>query len=453
MNRVSFLILPLALSTFCTQKTAFSQSDTSSNTDIIYSNHIRISSDTLTLEDCLVLISRNKHLRRIQQLLDSSSALTIKNLKVKSLPSLALNGQYAYLSDPFRLTINSPSVELALPQLSSPQNIYQGHVGINQLIYNGWLIRNQNDVALANAKVNAQQTEVEIYELKGIVVELYFSVLLLQEQEKVLASHRDILQQKIKAVEANVAQGKLTPDNAIIIKADLLKVGQEVDNVQGDKRALLRVLSNWIQHDISLDMILTGPIFERQLLPETTTFSDRPESKLFQFKGEELEENKKLSNSDHLPMISAFGTIGYGSPVIFNPFDETPGGYYLTGLTLKWNFFTWGTRRREHSLIRLQQQKLMEEENLFHQRLGSDWLRSIEQYNKLLAMLEKDKQIIEHYAEVLRIVSVQLENGLITATAYTEKLNMLKEAELIKNIHASQLSQEHYNILFQTGKL
>jgi outer membrane protein TolC len=190
--------------------------------------------------------------------------------------------------------------------------------------------------------------------------------------------------------------------------------------------------------------------------PESTPeafFDEHPENQLFRLKHEELAAKKKLPISGVLPKIGAFGTFGFGFPMIFNPFNKTTGTYYWAGTTLKWEFFKWGSTRREQTLIHLQQLNAKEQQDLFNQRLRGEWLQSRERHQKLAGLLEKDKEVIELYEEVLQIASSQLAQGLITSTAYLEKFNLLKQAQLTRNIHASQQSKMHYRLLFLTGKL
>ena len=82
-------------------------------------------------------------------------------------------------------------------------------------------------------------------------------------------------------------------------------------------------------------------------------------------------------------------------------------------------------------------------------KIGSDALFS--QVDKILELIEKDKEIIELRRSIVRIFSSQLENGTITSSTYLTEFNALTRAELSYQLHLIELKEAQIEYLTQVG--
>ena len=97
------------------------------------------------------------------------------------------------------------------------------------------------DVAL---KVNLKQVEVNLYQLKKQVNQLYFSLIFQQEKKALLNSKKELLVAKLKEVKAAVTHGALLPTSDTLIEIELLKIEQQFIELESTKNILFETLPN-----------------------------------------------------------------------------------------------------------------------------------------------------------------------------------------------------------------
>jgi outer membrane protein TolC len=96
------------------------------------------------------------------------------------LPQLSILGQATYQSavTEFKLPVAVPGVEF--PSISKDQ--YKVYGEVTQTIYDGGAVRTQVKSHEANALVEEQKLEVELYKLNERVNQIFFGILMLDEQ-------------------------------------------------------------------------------------------------------------------------------------------------------------------------------------------------------------------------------------------------------------------------------
>jgi hypothetical protein len=72
----------------------------------------------------------------------------------------------------------------------------------------------------------------------------------------------------------------------------------------------------------------------------------------------------------------------------------------------------------------------------------------IRKYDELIV---KDKEIIALREKILNTVSVQLDNGLVTATEYATELNAVAAARLSMHLHLIQQYIAIHNYMYNSG--
>jgi outer membrane protein TolC len=140
---------------------------------------------TLTLEECYALAEKNYPLAKQTALLDERTKSEIKVLEKEKLPKLDLNAQATYQSDVIEFPLEIPNSTVEPPN----NDQYRATIDANQLIYNGGSIAAKTRLKSAELATQQQQVAVNLYTLKSRINQNYFSVLLFQEQEKLLLSN------------------------------------------------------------------------------------------------------------------------------------------------------------------------------------------------------------------------------------------------------------------------
>ena len=388
-----------------------------------------LAQQSITLGECFDLVSKNYPLARQSVLLENQVQLDMEALKKGKLPQLNVNAQATYQSDVTSLPLQLPNVTLEPPN----KDQYRATLDVNQLIYNGGLIDATSKVKAATSKVNQQQVDVNLYGLKSQVNSMYLSVLLLQENQALLNAKEEQLKARVDEVKAGVQYGALLISSEQALLAELLKIKQQVAELNYNKSALIQRLSLLIGKELSQTANLVRPeIF----IAETT--SNRPELMLFDLQKEQIDFSSKLISKSNLPKINAFVQGGYGNPGL-NMLDNSFNTFYMTGLKLNWNVFDWNKAKTEKESLEINKDIINTQKETFELNNNVELVNLQSEIDKIEALITTDNEIIVLREDILKTAESQLKNGVITSSAYITEFTNLYEAKNQLNLHETQL--------------
>jgi len=394
----------------------------------------------LTLEECYDLAEKNYPLARQTALLEEKTKSEIKVLEKERLPKLDLNAQATYQSDVIEFPLQIPNSNIEPPN----KDQYRATLDANQLIYNGGNIAANTKLKTAELATQQQQIAVNLYTLKGRINQNYFSVLLFQEQEKLLLSKMEQLNARLKEVNVGVKYGAVLPASEQFLKAEFLKLEQQLSQTNFDKEKALKNLSLLIFQDLDTKTTLINP----ELFVTATTESQRPELELFNLQETQLETSKEVISKSNFPKLFGFAQAGYGNPGL-NMLDNSFQDFYMVGLKLNWNIFDWGKTKEKKQAVDISKEIVSTEKETFLLNNQIQQKEAENDINKYEAMLLKDSEIIGLREKVLQATTSQLQNGAITSSEYITELNNLYEAKIDQQLHSVQLalSQANYKII------
>lgn len=385
----------------------------------------------LTLEECYSLAGKNYPLAKQATLLEEKTNAEIQILEKGKLPKLDLNAQATYQSDVIELPMAIPNSTIEPPN----KDQYRATLDANQLIYNGENIAANTRLKTAELAIRQQQVAVNLYALKNRINQNYFSVLLFQEQEKLLFSKTEQLEARLKEVNAGVKYGAVLPASEQILKAELLRLEQQRAQVNFDRKKALENLSRLIFKDLGNTTALAKP----EILTTSNITSKRPETELFDLQETQLETSKEVISKSNFPKLWGFAQAGYGNPGL-NMLDNSFQGFYMVGLKLNWNIFDWGKTREQKQAIDISKELVNTERETFLLNNGMQQKEAQSDIAKYNAMLQKDTEIIALREKVLQASTAQFQNGALTASEYITELNNLYEARIDRQLHEVQLS-------------
>ncbi len=399
------------------------------------------SQEKLSLEECYNLVDKNYPLVKQNILLAKQNAFDIEVIKTNKLPQIDFASQATYQSDVIELPNNS-SIETA----SSPNNDqYQATVNVNQLIYDGGLTNATLKEKEASLKTGQKQVEVNLYQLKEQVNNLYFSILLLQEKRALLIAKKKELETTLKEVKAGVKFGTLLPNSDSVLEAELLKIEQEFIELDKDKTSDIKSLSQLIGENISINIILDNPEISISLESEIS----RPELDLFQLQKSQIEASEQMIARKNSPKLSGFATGGYGNPGL-NMLDNSFDTYYIAGLKLNWNVFDWNSTKKQRKSLQVNKEIIDNDQEVFKLNTSIELTKYQSEISKYSEIIVSDMDIISLRQKILETSSSQLKNGVITASAYVTELTNLYEAENNLSMHHTQLQFAKAN--YRTAK-
>ncbi|HLF53402.1 TolC family protein [Flavobacterium sp.] len=386
---------------------------------------------TLSLEECYILVNKNYPLARQTDLLQQKSTLEIEALNKSKLPKIDLNAQATYQSDVTQLPFQLPNVSVNPPN----KDQYRATLDVNQLLYNGGMIDANAKLKDVQIKTQQQQVEVNLYQLKTRINQLYFSVLLLQERKAILFLKQEQLGSKIKEVKSGVKFGAILPASEKVLEAENLKIKQQLTEIQFDKKRLLENLSSLTFSSINENTTLVKPTIASDFSAENS----RPELKLFDLQNEQIQVSKKVIFKNNLPKINAFGQAGYGNPGL-NMLDNSFQTFYMVGLKANWNVFDWNKSKTDQQALLIAEAIVTSEKETFLLNNNLQLQEMESEIKKSEEVILTDAEIIDLREYVVKSSDAQLKNGVITSSEYLVELIHLYDAKTNQRLHEIQLA-------------
>jgi outer membrane protein TolC len=387
---------------------------------------------SLTLEECYAKAQQNYPLLKQRDLIAKSSAFSIENAAKGYLPQINIAGQASYQSDVTKIPIQSPNVSV----LSKDQ--YKIYADINQPIYEGGAIKAQKKIQEANAQVEQQKLEVELYKLKERVNQVFFGALLIEEQLKQTALLQSDIQLGIRRTQAAVDNGTAFRSSLDLLKAESLKVNQRGIELEANRRAFLEMLA-----------LLTGAAISdntRLETPPATALSasiTRPELLLFDHQRSAIGQQFKLLRAKNTPKLNAFFQGGFGRPA-FNILSNDFEPYYIGGLRLNFPISGFYSLKNDRNLLSISQKNIDVQQEVFLFNTQYALRQQNAEVKKLESLIQVDEEIIALRNSVKSTAAVQLENGVITSNDYLREVNAEDSAKQAKILHAIQLLLAQY---------
>lgn len=295
-----------------------------------------------------------------------------------------------------------------------------------QNIFSGGAVGIRKELERAKGRQEIHSTEVELHQIRSQIDQVFYGILLSQQQGKTNNLFLRDLYKRLETVRSQVKNGVLLPSQQRILKAELIKARQDSAEIQSNIRAGYQVLSEIIGEKITADVELKLPELKIDL---QSMQPRRPEYDLFESSRRTIEQQKKLANSRKLPNISAFGTAAYGRPGL-NFLNDDFHDYYIVGIRLRWDFWDFLNSDHEQQVLNIQQSKITQNQRAFTKQLDSKLDRINERIVTIRENIDRDQEIIDLRNRIVEESASQLKNGVITATEYVTELNRARRARL-----------------------
>jgi len=404
--------------------------------------------DTLSLFRCHEMALMSNPVSGEKELLETSRELSLDKLTSNWYPALDLNGQFSWQSDVMDIgsVIQIPNIDIP----SMPHDLYKLTLDIQQTLYDGGITRASKDLEISKHEASRQQVEVELNKLKYRVNQLYFMILLLQQQEQLLTIKSEELEEKREIVASGVRNGVLMASNLDVMDAEMLKLGQQIRETGISLHTGKNILARLTGADIKDNTILAPPDIHFE---NDQQESKRPEYQMFDLQISCLDASKKLSSSARRPKVYAFGQLGYGKPPGASYFSDEFGSFYMVGAGLKWRIWDWNRSSKEQQLLSVQQEVITTKKQAFSLNLMMSMEEDMGQVVKFREMVGMDRQIVDLRRKVRETAASQLENGVITSNDYLVELNAEIEARITLAMHKLQLIQSQIDYLTTRGDL
>ncbi|MFA5806095.1 MAG: TolC family protein [Melioribacteraceae bacterium] len=397
----------------------------------------------LTLEECYTKARENYPLIKQKEYVAKSKDYNVSNVWKGYFPQITISGQATYQSDVTSLPISIPG--MIIESLTKDQ--YKAVADVTQVIYDGGVMSAQADIQKATADADDQKIEIELLKVKDRINQIYFGILLLNEQLVQTDLIKKDLNASFNKLNAALANGTATKPNVDILKAELLKTVQREIELKSSRKSFIDMLGLLINQRLEESQKLEQPVIQNV---SGIDGINRPELKLYTWQKNLIDNQSGLTFAKILPKASLFFQGGYGKPtlnMLKNEFDW----YYIAGARLTWsisNLYTFGNENEITELnkksVDAQKETFLLNTNLSLKQQNSE----IEKLNKLIMV---DEEIISIRISVKESAKAQLENGVITSNDFLRELNAEDQAKQNLAIHTIQLLLAQQNYRITTG--
>lgn len=408
-------------------------------------NAMAQTNNELTIDSCYAKAKRNYPLVKQYDLIEKSKTYSLDNVSKGYLPQVNIGGQATYQSDVTQPTLNQ-NLPGALPIFETiSKDQYKVYGEIVQPITDLFTLTNQKEMVEKNAEIEQQKLEVELYKLRGQIDQIYFGMLMIDEQVKQNEILKKDIQVGIEKTTAAIANGIALKSNLDLLKAEMLKANQRTIELKAGRQSYADMLALFIGQPVNGNTAIAKPA-----MPAFSPTINRPELEMFEKQKQIYDIQGNIVNAKNLPRFSLFFQSGMGRPAL-NMLSDDFDFFYIGGLRLNWNLINFYTSKNEKKLLGFNQNGLdiQKETFLFNTTLVVK--QQLNEITKIEELIKTDLEIIELRESVKTTAQRQLANGVITTNDYLTYVNAEDQARQNLLLHQTQLLLVLYNNQTTTG--
>ena len=389
------------------------------------------------MEQCKAWARDNYPVIKQYDLVEQSRRFTVANAAKAWLPQVGVSGTASYQSDVTTIPITLPGVDI--PTLSKDQ--YDVNITVSQQVYDGGAVSSAKCLAEAQGDVGREQVSVAMYDVNRRIDELFFGILVLDEQIGQVAVLQEDLSLSLASVKAMVKGGIANQTDVDAVMVELVKAKQKGTSLLTQRNTYLKMLSTFVGKEIGDGDTLVKPM--PPILQNGA--NSRPELALYAAQERLLDARLKSLNVALRPNVGLFARGGYGNPGL-NMLKDDFDAYYKVGVTLSWNFGSLYTLANDRRNIDIERQTVQSERDafLFNTRLQTEMQSGA--VANLREQLRQDDEIITLRRRIREKAELRVANGTETVNEMLRDINAVIDAQLGKRLHEIQLLQEMYKI-------
>ena len=406
-----------------------------------------------TLEECQQAAERNYPLIQQYGLIGKTTELTVSNIQKGWLPQVSASAQATYQSDvvswPDEMKTMMNGMGINMKGLKKDQ--YRVGIDVQQTIYDGGVIGSQKRIAREQGKVQAAQNDINIYNVRKRVNEMYFGLLLIDEQIKLNTDLQTLLAGNERKLESMTKCGTAAESDLQSVKAERLNAVQKGTELVSQKQMLQRMLSTFCGIEINNIQKPQVKADGRNL----ATGNQRPELKMLDAQISVLKAQEKALNAALRPKVGVFAQGFYGYPGL-NMFEDMMRHKWslngLVGARVTWTIGALYTRKNDKAKLQLQRDMTENSREVFLFNNNLEQIQqneNIERYEKLMA---HDGEIISLRQAVRKAAESKLAHGIIDVNDLVREINQENAACVQQSVHEIEMLKEIYDNKYTIGE-
>ncbi len=397
-------------------------------------------SQGLSIDSCQSKAAANYPLVKQFGLIEMTEKYNISNANKGYLPQLTLSGKATYQSE---VTQIPSSLGTTISQITGhpfsfaelTKDQYQAMLELNQVIWDGGMISAQKKGIKASTEAENQKLAVDLYSLKERVNQVFFGILLINEQ----LVQNDILQTELQTnydkVKTYIQNGVANQSDLDAIKVEQLNAQQKKAELKSNRKTYMLILGA-----ITGIKIDENTVLEKPLMPETNGKPEnhRPELSLFDAQYKIYDSQKEAIFAGNLPRIGFFVQGGVGKPGL-NMLTNAVSPFYVGGLRFSWNISNLYSLKNNLVKIELNKKSVEIQKETF---LFNNYMIDQQQQNeidRLKELLKSDDESIGLRRNIKKAAEIKVQNGTLSVSDLIREINSESMAKQTKALHEIQL--------------
>ncbi len=403
-----------------------------------------------TLEECQQAAEKNYPLIKQYGLIAKTTQLTVKNIQKGWLPQLTASAQATYQSavTAWPESMQSMYQQMGLNMKGLSKDQYKIGVDLQQTIYDGGAISSQRNIAQKEGKVQEAQTETNLYQVRRRVNEMYFSLLLLNEQIQLNEDVKTLLLSSEKKLSAMVKGGTAATSDLDNVRAERLSIEQQNENLKQQKQMLQRMLSVFCGLEVN-NTQKPAPV---QI---ASSVNNRPEMRLYNSQLELTKAKEKALDTQLRPKLGLSAQGFYGYPGL-NMFEDMMNRKWslngIVGIKLSWNVSALYTRKNDKARLSAQREMIENAREVFLFNNKLEEIQQNENINRYQTMMKSDDEIIALRTNVRKAAESKLTHGIIDVISLLREINNENAAKTQQSIHEIDMLKEMYNLKYTNNE-
>lgn len=402
----------------------------------------------LTIEQCVEKARDNYPMVKKYDLLASTLDIDLSDINKGWLPRIGVYGQVTAQNvvPSFPESLSGVLQQMGQPMKGLGKLQYKAGVDVSQTIWDGGVSHAQRELRRAGTAAEQSALDVEMYAVRQRVENLYFAILLTEEQIAQNRNTMTLLDATLERLKAMLRNGTAMQSDVDMIEAQSLTVAQGIAQAESALSGYRTVLGMFMGESLQgVELIRPDSVMPSELQ------SDRPEIRLFDTRIVAADASRRLADTALMPKVGLFAQAYYGYPgfdYFKSMINRDLSFNIMAGVKVSWNIDSFYTKRNVSRRNRLDIAGIMAEKETFLFNSDMQVASQLEKIRGIRDVMKDDSRIMALRANVRKSAESQLQNGIIDTTALLTKITDENQAALTARYHEIQLVQEIYNLKY-----
>lgn len=402
----------------------------------------------LTIEQCVEKARDNYPMVKKYDLLASTLDIDLSDINKGWLPRIRVYGQVTAQNvvPSFPESLSGVLQQMGQPMKGLGKLQYKAGVDVSQTIWDGGVSHVQRELRRAGTAAEQSALDVEMYAVRQRVENLYFAILLTEEQIAQNRNTMTLLDATLERLKAMLRNGTAMQSDVDMIEAQSLTVVQGIAQAESALNGYRTVLELFIGESLQgVELIRPDSVMPSELQ------SDRPEIRLFDTRIVAADASRRLADTALMPKVGLFAQAYYGYPgfdYFKSMITRDLSFNIMGGVKVSWNIDSFYTKRNVSRRNRLDIADIMAEKETFLFNSDMQVASQLEKIKGIRDVMKDDSRIMALRANVRKSAESQLQNGIIDTTALLTKITDENQVALTARYHEIQLVQEIYNLKY-----